>query len=180
MKVLSTVKGDRANMKLTSAENAGKTFTLHVGESLGSIDNDLEGVVVKTISKNSVSLSNGQEKQAGEEFFPDQYGISYQEGMIELALMRHFEIERENFCREGLPIKTLALFFIDSIDSFRGREGKNDGWLRKKFTDMLEARVKKELTRQNTPEYETYLKATLDNIDASCAGYFSQDNNDSG
>ena len=39
--------------------------------------------------------------------------------MIELALMRHFETERENFCREGLPIKTLALFFIDSIESFR-------------------------------------------------------------
>ena len=99
--------------------------------------------------------------------------------MIELALMRHFETERKNFCREGLPIKTLALFFIDSIESFRGPEGKNDGWLRKKFIDMLEARVKKELTRQNTPEYEAYLKATLENIDASCAGYFSQDNNDS-
>ena len=99
--------------------------------------------------------------------------------MIELALMRHFETERKNFCREGLPIKTLALFFIDSIESFRGPEGKNDGWLRKKFIDLLEAKVKKELTRQNTPEYEAYLKATLENIDASCAGYFSQDNNDS-
>ena len=39
--------------------------------------------------------------------------------------------------------------------------------------------MKKELTRQNTPKYEEYLKATLENIDASCAGYFSQDNNDS-
>lgn len=142
VKVLSTVKGDSANMKLTSADNAGKTFTLHVGESLGSIDNDLDGVVVEAISKNSVSLSNGQEKQTGEEFFPDQYGMSYQEGMIELALMRHFETERENFCREGLPIKTLALFFIDSIESFRGPEGKNDGWLRKKFIEILNARVK--------------------------------------
>lgn len=179
VKVLSTVKGDCANMKLTSADNTSKTFTLHVGESLGSIDNDMEGVVVEAISKNSVSLSNGQEKQTGEEFFPDQYGVSYQEGMIELALMRHFETERKNFCREGLPIKTLALFFIDSIESFRGPEGKNDGWLRKKFIDILNARVKKELTRQNTPEYEAYLKATLENIDASCAGYFSQDNNDS-
>ena len=39
--------------------------------------------------------------------------------------------------------------------------------------------MKKELTRQNIPKYEEYLKATLENIDASCAGYFSQDNNDS-
>lgn len=179
VKVLSTVKGDNAKMKLTSADNTGKTFTLHVGDSLGSIDNDMDGVVVEAISKNSVCLSNGQKKQVGEEFFPDQYGVSYQEGMIELALMRHFETERENFCREGLPIKTLALFFIDSIESFRGSEGKNDGWLRKKFIEILEARVKKELKRQNTPEYEAYLNATLENIDSSCAGYFSQDNNDS-
>ena len=179
VKVLSTVKGDNAKMKLTSADNTGKTFTLHVGDSLGSIDNDMDGVVVEAISKNSVCLSNGQKKQVGEEFFPDQYGVSYQEGMIELALMRHFETERENFCREGLPIKTLALFFIDSIESFRGPEGKNDGWLRKKFIEILEARVKKELKRQNTPEYEAYLNATLENIDSSCAGYFSQDNNDS-
>lgn len=71
------------------------------------------------------------------------------------------------------------MFFIDSIESFRGPEGKNDGWLRKKFIDLLEAKVKKELTRQNTPEYEAYLNATLENIDSSCAGYFSQDNNDS-
>ena len=179
VKVLSTVKGDSANLKLTTADNGSKTFTLHVGDSLSIIDNDLDGVVVEGISKNGVSLSNGQEKLKGEEFFPDQFAVSYQEGMIELALMRHFETERENFCREGLPIKTLALFFIDSIESFRGPEGKNDGWLRMKFLEMLKARVKKELTRQNTKEYEAYLQATLDNLDASCIGYFSQDNLDS-
>ena len=179
VKVLSTVKGDSANLKLTTADSGSKTFTLHVGDSLSVIDNDLDGVVVEEISKNGVSLSNGQEKLKGEEFFPDQFAVSYQEGMIELALMRHFETERENFCREGLPIKTLALFFIDSIESFRGPEGKNDGWLRMKFLEMLKARVKKELTRQNTKEYEAYLQATLDNLDASCIGYFSQDNLDS-
>lgn len=178
VKVLSTVKGDSANLKLITADNGSKTFTLHVGDSLSVIDNDLDGVVVEEISKNGVSLSNGQEKLKGEEFFPDQFAVSYQEGMIELALMRHFETERDNFCREGLPIKTLALFFIDSIESFRGPEGKNDGWLRMKFLEMLKARVKKELARQNTKEYEAYLQATLDNLDASCIGYFSQDNLD--
>ena len=152
---------------------------MHTGDSLGVIDNDLDGVAVDAITKNSICLSNGQEKQTGEEFFPDQYGVSYQEGMIELALMRHFETERENFCRDGLPIKTLALFFIDSIESFRGPNGNNDGWLRKKFIELLSARIEKELARQNTKEYAAYLKATLDNIEASCAGYFAQDNNDS-
>ena len=179
VKVLQVVKGDCANLKLTTADKTSKTFTVHTGDSLGVIDNDLDGVAVDAITKNSICLSNGQEKQTGEEFFPDQYGVSYQEGMIELALMRHFETERENFCRDGLPIKTLALFFIDSIESFRGPEGNNDGWLRKKFIELLSARIEKELARQNTKEYAAYLKATLDNIEASCAGYFAQDNNDS-
>lgn len=179
VKVLSCVKGDCANLKLTSSDGAAHTFTIHIGDSLGVIDPDLDGVVVEAITKNSISLSNGQEKQTGEEFFPDQYGTSYQEGMIELALMRHFETERENFSREGLPVKTLALFFIDSIESFRGPEGKNNGWLRRKFLDILAGRLRKELAGQNTPEYAAYLQATLDNLDASCAGYFSQDNNDS-
>lgn len=179
VKVLSAVRGDSVKMKLASAGNADKTFTLRVGDSLGVVDADLDGVSVEAIAKNGVSLTNGQEKLVGEEFFPDQFAASYQEGMIELALMRHFETERENFCRDGLPVKTLALFFIDSIESFRGPEGKNDGWLRKKFVEMLAARVKKELERQNTPEYEAYLRATLENADDACAGYFSQDNNDS-
>ena len=179
VKVVSAVRGDCTNMRLTRTDNTGKTFTLHVGDNLGIIDSDLDGVVVDAISKNSVSLSNGQEKQTGEEFFPDQYAASYQEGMIELALTRHFETERENFSREGLPIKTLALFFIDNIESFRGPEGRNDGWLRKKFLEMLTQKVEKELKKPNTPEYAAYLQATLNDMDGACAGYFAQDNNDS-
>ena len=87
---MAAQQGDSANLKLTTADNGSKTFTLHVGDSLSVIDNDLDGVVVEEISKNGVSLSNGQEKLKGEEFFPDQFAVSYQEGMIELALMRHF------------------------------------------------------------------------------------------
>ena len=178
VKVISSEKGDSVSLKLTSSDSTSKSFVLHVGESLAAIDEELEGIVIDEIGKNCIFLSNGQEKLAGEEFYPDQYGVSYQRGMMELALMRHFETERENFCREGMPIKTLALFFIDSIESFRGTDGNNDGWLRKMFLELLTERVKKELSRKNTPEYDAYLKATLDNIDNSCAGYFSQDNND--
>ena len=179
VKIVSMVNGDSVNMKYTTAGNHETTYTLHVGESLGVMDADLDGVSIEGISASAIELSNGQEKYKGDEFFPDQYSSSYQEGMINLALMRHFDTERQNFCREGLPVKTLALFFIDSIESFRGPSGNNDGWLRMKFLDMLKARVNKELARQNTVEYEAYLKATLENLDGTCAGYFSQDNNDS-
>lgn len=178
IKIVSTENGSSVNMRYTTEGNSDTTYTLYVGDSLSGIDADLDGVVIDGITRNSVILSNGQEKYVSDQFFPDQYSISYQEGMIDLALMRHFETERQNFCREGLPIKTLALFFIDNIESFRGQNGENDGWLRMKFLELLKARVVKELDKQNTPEYKEYLEATLANLDATCAGYFAQDNND--
>jgi len=179
IKVMSTVSGNSVSLKYSRANGSDRVYTFHVGESLGVADHDLDGVVVDGITRNSVLLSNGQEKFVGDDFFPDQYGVSYQEGMIDLALMRHFETERQNFCREGLPIKTLALFFIDRIESFRGSRGDNKGWLRLKFLEKLEARLRIELDKPNTSEYEAYLRATLANLDGSCAGYFSRDNNDS-
>lgn len=179
VKILRLLKGDSVSLQYISEGGATSSFLLHKGDCLSIVDRDFDGVSIVNISANAVELSNGQEKHVGEEFFPDQYSASYQEGMIDLALMRHFETERANFCREGLPIKTLALFFIDNIVSFRGEQGKNDGWLRNKFIEMLKARLQNELTKQNTPEYAAYLQATLDNIEASCAGYFAQDNNDS-
>ena len=178
IKIVSVICGNSVNMKYTGTDNRDATYTLHIGESLSEIDSDLDGVIIDGITRNSVLLSNGQEKFVGDQFYPDQYSLSYQEGMMDLALMRHFEAERENFCREGLPIKTLALFFIDNIESFRGADGHNDGWLRLKFLELLKARVEKELNRQNTREYREYLEATLANLEDTCAGYFSQDNND--
>jgi type III restriction enzyme len=179
VKITSIVRGDSVNMQYISENHPAVTHTLHKGDSLSIVDTDFEGVTVDEISSKAVILSNGQEKHVGEEFFPDQYSASYQEGMIDLALMRHFETERANFCREGLPIKSLALFFIDNIESFRGPEDKNDGWLRMKFLSLLEERVKKELARPNTQAYADYLQATLDNLDKTCVGYFSKDNVDS-
>ena len=44
---------------------------------------------------------------------------SYQEQMLKLALRRHFEVEKMNFCQRKFKIKTLALFFIDDIHSYR-------------------------------------------------------------
>ena len=178
VKVVSTISGDSVNFRYTNTDRHDVTYTLHLGESLNEIDTDLDGVVIDGITRNSILLSNGQEKFVGDQFFPNQYSLSYQEGMIDLALMRHFETERENFCREGLPIKTLALFFIDNIESFRGVDGGNNGWLRLKFLELLKARVEKELAQTNTKEYKEYLEATLANLDDTCAGYFSQDNND--
>jgi len=53
----------------------------------------------------------GITKSTGEELDVDIYMTSYQEQMMRLALERHFEIEKSNFCGRNFKIKTLALFF---------------------------------------------------------------------
>ena len=174
VKIVSIEKGNCVHLKYIDEETSN-THRLGIDDSLGIIDDDLDGITIKEISNSSILLSNGQEKQTGEEFYPDQYAVSYQEAMMNLALQRHFETERANFEREGLPIKTLALFFIDNIDSFRGVNGNNDGWLRKKFIELLTFRVNAELQKKNSEKYEAYLKATLADIEHSCAGYFARD-----
>ena len=60
--------------------------------------------------------------------------------MMKLALERHFETERENFNRSQ-RIKTLALFFIDDIQSFRGDENGQNAWLREMFNDLLKTKL---------------------------------------
>lgn len=152
---------------------------LNVGDSLSILTPELTGLTIIGATKDSVVLSNGTEKHKNDEFDVDIYTSSYQESMLRLAIQRHFETERVNFHREKGRIKTLALFFIDDIFSFRGDgEGKN-AWLRELFDRLLEAQLKAELRKDNSPGYAAYLRASLNDLAACRAGYFAQDNNDS-
>jgi type III restriction enzyme len=97
--------------------------------------------------------------------------------MVKLAIQRHFETERLNFERPQ-RMKTLALFFIDSIRSYRG-EGEENGWLAEKFEVLLRERVKLELSKSCSDEYRAYLEATLKDPHACHGGYFAEDNQNS-
>ena len=139
----------------------------------------LSGITVSGISSSEVELSNGQTKHVGDEFTADIYSTSYQENMIRLAIQRHFETERQLFHRES-KIKTLALFFIDNIVSFRGDEQGDGAWLRDLFDKWLEYQLREELKNgENSEEYTDYLNASLQDIAGCRAGYFAKDNNDS-
>lgn len=155
------------------------SHTLGINDSLSILSSDLTGLTIAGMTQDTVTLSNGMEKRKGEEFCVDIFSSSYQESMMRLAIQRHFETERENFGREKGRIKTLALFFIDDIVSFRGDEHGNGAWLREKFDSLLTSQLKAELRKDNSEEYEAYLKASLKDIAACRAGYFSQDNSDS-
>jgi len=158
-----------------------KSFELKKSDSLGLIAPELEGIIIDGITTSTVELSNGQVKSTGEEFSTDIYSTSYQESMIRLALERHFETERTNFTRNN-KIKTLALFFIDDIYSYRVNEGKEKKpYLKEAFERLLLEKIDAVLPTLNEQEqdYKDYLLASKADLNATHAGYFSQDNSSS-
>lgn len=155
-----------------------KTYTLYKNDSLASITADMAGMNITDIGKDFVEFSNGAQKKKGEEFEVSVLSGSYQGAMMKLAIDRHFETERENFNRSQ-RIKTLALFFIDDIQSFRGDENGENAWLRDMFNNLLKNKLEEELKKSNSAEYKDFLQASLSNLQNCSAGYFSQDNSDS-
>jgi len=177
VKVMSTDKGKRVILRHTKGRSSS-TVEFLPGDSLSRLSSDFGGITISEISKDFIVLSNSQEKKIGEEFSVDAYSESYQEQMLRLALKRHFETERENFERP-IRIKTLSLFFIDSIQSFRGDGNGNGAWLREMFDKLLEEQIDYELSKSCSDDYAAYLNATKADIAASRAGYFAQDNSES-
>jgi type III restriction enzyme len=181
VKIMSIASKSSAKFNLIQKDVQVKSFELAKGDSLGLISKELEGIVIDAITSNTVELSNGQEKSAGEEFSTDIYATSYQESMLSLALERHFETERTNFARNN-KIKTLALFFIDDIYSYRTNEQHHKTpYLKNAFERLLVEQIDSLLPQLENPEqeYKDYLLATKANVEASHAGYFSQDNSSS-
>lgn len=178
IKLLSVTKNDSATFQYKKEDAPTRSFQLRVGDSLSQIAEELTGLTLRNIDKNSIELSNGQIKTVGEEMDVDVFMSSYQEQMIRLALERHFETERHNFSGRTFKIKTLALFFIDDIASYRKGEDGKKPYILEAFERLLKEKLKDiigKLSEQES-EYREYLEASLKNIRACHAGYFAQDN----
>ena len=167
-------------------EKTGTNFTLGVGDNLSIVNNEFGGITIGAIGKSDdeeikrgVTLSNGQVLVKGDQIYPGIYGNTYQELMMTQAIKNHIEQERENFFRER-KIKTLSLFFIDSIYSYRGEEG--DGALRISFESLLKRNLEKELDKFKNSnsnihkEYLSFLESSLRDISLTNGGYFAEDN----
>ena len=191
---LETPSGTNIKIKLKSIEsktsvifelnhNGKKTEKpdFKKGDSLGLAYEAFSGLFIDGIAKNYIELSNGKVLNIGEELYADIYDSSYQESMIDVALDSHFKTEKTNFLRRD-QIKTIALFFIDDISSYRGSTERSP-YLKDYFEAALSAKIKEELARIDVSiprelEYKKYLEESLLNISSTHGGYFSQDNND--
>ena len=181
VKIVSLKSKESANFQYKAKNKPTKTYTLQKDDSLSVIDSAFEGIIIDGISANEVVFSNGQTKTRGEELDVDIYMTSYQEQMLRLALNRHFEKERANFCGRQYRIKTLALFFIDDITSYRKDDEGKTPYLLESFERLLKEKLIEEIgsLSEYDSEYREYLEASLADISACHAGYFSQDNTDS-
>ena len=164
----------------------GKDYILNKGENLANIDEGFAGDITYAGSK---ELSNGLELKPDMKLIPGTFAQNYQDEIITQAIERHFEAEERNFMRsesEGTAprVKTLSLFFIDSIASFRGPD-HTKGWLAQHFEEILMKKLnqlinKYEMTIEpREKEYYEFLKATVRDLKAEhqqvYAGYFSED-----
>ena len=181
VKITSIVSKTSVSLQHKKRNTAARTVTLQAGDSLGIVSDAFEGITVAEIGSSYVAFSNGVTKSQGEELDVDIYMTSYQEQMLRLALQRHFETEKENFCNRVFKIKTLALFFIDDITSYRPNEEGKEPYLKTAFERLLKEEIEKTISGLDAhdTEYRAYLEASLADLSACHAGYFAQDNSDS-
>ena len=161
-----------------------KEYAIKVGEGLNVAGGGFSGITYEGGKK----LSNDLELETGMELLEDVFSLSYQEILLSQALDAHFKTEVANFHREGYKVKTMALFFIDSIDSYRNP----DGWLKTTFERLLKAKIEALLSEAEgglssplagwkirtpvAPEYRDFLETTKANLALSHGGYFAKDN----
>lgn len=143
------------------------------------IDEGFEGDIELAEIKNAdhAMLSNELEIHKGSELVPQVFSASYQELVIRQAIEKHFAKERENWFRENAGvnaprIKTLSLYFIDSIASYRN----DDGWLKNVFEKALADKLASLIATESDDEYREFLEYSLMNIGETHGGYFAEDN----
>lgn len=169
-----------------------KDYFLSVGESLADIDKGFSGNVTYDGGLD-YKLSSGLSLSKDMKLIPGTFSESYQDEIISEALDRHFTAEQDNFMRPNTAvnvprIKTLSLFFIDSISSFRG-DNQTKGWLTKNFEKILTQKLMKLIKKyeftidDREKEYYEFLRATLQSLKSEhqdvYAGYFSEDRGNS-
>lgn len=170
----------------------GKEHRIGIGENLADVDPGFAGNITYEGGTDR-ELSNGLALAKDMELIPGTFAESYQDEILNQALEYHFAAEQQNFLRpkseaNAPRIKTLSLFFIDSISSLRG-ENNSKGWLAAHFEKLLKAKLVKLIDKYDLAlndrerQYHDFLQATLASLQSEhqdvYAGYFSEDRNSS-
>lgn len=173
---MSNKKKEEAIFQIKKGK-VSKNVHLLKNESLSKVDQNFGSLIIDNLNKTTVALSNGLELKKNDVIDPYSYNETLQEKMIRKAITNHFEMEKDLLTRSTARIKPLTLFFIDNIESYRGKEGEKGT-----LALFVEAEIKQHVTQLLATEtheaYREYLENTLKDISQSHGGYFSQDNSE--
>ena len=133
----------------------------------------MSDLTIENLNKSTVVLSNGLEMKKGDKINPYSYAEKLQETMIQKAIKKHFELEKE-FLTRDVKIKPLTLFFIDNIDEYRNK----DGYIKKTVEQLAKAEIENLLKVEQDVYYKAFLEKSLTDISAIHGGYFSKDNSE--
>lgn len=164
--------GTEASFELNENDKR-KTVKLKKKDSLQTIHSEMSDLLIENLNKSTVILSNGLEMKKGDKINPYSYAEKLQETMIQKAIQKHFEIEKE-FLTRDVKIKPLTLFFIDNIDEYRNK----DGYIKKTVEQLAKAEIENLLKVEQDVYYKAFLEKSLTDISAIHGGYFSKDNSE--
>ena len=164
--------GTEASFELNENEKR-KTVKLKKKDSLQTIHSEMSDLTIENLNKSTVVLSNGLEMKKGDKINPYSYAEKLQETMIQKAIRKHFELEKE-FLTRDVKIKPLTLFFIDNIDEYRNK----DGYIKKTVEQLAKAEIENLLKVEQDVYYKAFLEKSLIDISAIHGGYFSKDNSE--
>ncbi len=156
-------------------ENTKNAISVSLNEDLSIVDSNFTGISIVDAKANKyITLSNDKQYFVDDIITSSIFGETYQEVMIIDALNKHFETEKKNFKKN---IKSIALFFIDNVKSYRNRENEDEekGHLRLNFEKILKSKLEEEI-KDADGKYKEYLEASLKDVTATNGGYFSEDN----
>lgn len=164
--------GTEASFELNENDKR-KTVKLKKKDSLQTIHSEMSDLTIENLNKSTVVLSNGLEMKKGDKINPYSYAEKLQETMIQKAIKKHFELEKE-FLKRDVKIKPLTLFFIDNIEEYRNK----DGYIKKTVEQLAKAEIENLLKVEQDVYYKAFLEKSLTDISAIHGGYFSKDNSE--
>jgi type III restriction enzyme len=164
--------GTEASFELNENDKR-KTVKLKKKDSLQTVHSEMSDLSIENLNKSTVVLSNGLEMKKGDKINPYSYAEKLQETMIQKAIQKHFELEKE-FLTRDVKIKPLTLFFIDNIDEYRNK----DGYIKKTVEQLAKAEIENLLKEEDDVYYKAFLEKSLTDISATHGGYFSKDNSE--
>lgn len=137
--------------------------------NLGELDSNFQGISLESVNKDKAYLSNGVviEKKKSYKLSRDEIT-----SLLEKGIDLHFKKEEKLFAQN---IKALSLFFVPSIEDFRGE----NPFIKEEFERLYKLKRTQVLKQNLSESYKAYLQKDFDeegNLKVH-QGYFSGDSN---